>query len=139
MRGSSLLSILMFIVGAALLYQGIRMGQGEVYLVVVFPVFVLSGPVSLLGALLIFVSAFVAFLSLAGFFSGRLGAALEGLERTPRSTEQLEPKVRKRRFGGFLLLGPIPVVFGSDVKITTAMLALAVVLTVALLFLFLLS
>jgi uncharacterized protein (TIGR00304 family) len=133
MRSVSLASLLLFVVGASLLYHGMRVEGGSVYLVLVFPVFVLSGPISLLGALLVFLSIFLGFLSLMSFLPQRVLEA--PVLETPTSPQP--PIKESRRWGGILLLGPIPVVFGSDVKITTAMLILGIVLTVALVFLFL--
>ncbi len=135
MRVISFTALLLFAVGAVFLYQGLRVEGGQVYLVLIFPVFVLSGPLSFLGVLLIFFSLFLGFLSIAGFvprgFFPRPGVSQEVYPQKSPTQEG-----RRRRWGGFLLLGPIPVVFGSDVKVTTAMLILAIVLTVTLIFLF---
>ncbi len=137
MRVISLVSLSLFATGALLLHQGLLREGGQVYLVFVFPVIVISGPLSLLGTLLIFLSLFLAFLSLASFIPSRLFPGLEGAQEPSIPEEPPFRKERRKEWGGFLLLGPIPVVFGSNVKITTAMLILAIVLTVTLVILFL--
>ncbi len=136
MRVISILSLLLFAVGAALLYQGMKLEGSQAYLVFIFPVLVLSGPMSFLGALLVFLALISGVLSLgSGFMRNLFGPATP-----PRGQEMpKEPAVRegvRTRWGGILLLGPIPVIFGSDVKVTTALLVLAVALTVALIILF---
>jgi uncharacterized protein (TIGR00304 family) len=134
MRGISLVSLLLFVAGASLLYHGLRAEGGSAYLFLIFPVFVLSGPISLLGTLLIFLSLFLGFLSLTTSLPQR-AFELPLIEEMP--DQRKAPAVKdSKRWGGILLLGPIPVVFGSDVKITTAMLILAVALTAALFLLF---
>lgn len=131
------MSLLLFVVGASLLYHGLRVEGSQAYLVIIFPVIVLSGPFSLLGTLLIFMSVFLGFLSLAGFFPGGVSGIPGAVKEVPYSREPPARPESRTRWGGVLLLGPVPIVFGSDVKVTTAMLVLGIVLTIALIFLFL--
>lgn len=139
MRVLSLLTLLLLIVGVALLFHGFRIGEGEVYLFLIFPVFVSRGPASLAGSLLILVGIFVGFLSLGGPLSSRLQAI--PTTQTPGDTIAGPPAktAGRRKFGGVVLLGPVPIVFGSEVRITTAVLIMGSVLTVTLLLLFLTS
>lgn len=136
MRVLTLLSIALFVTGAALLYQGMAREGGQVYLFLFFPVFVVSGPLSALGSLLIFLSIVLGFLSLVIYppRRGDLGTPPEAPPGSPMSHGDLP---RKGRWGGVLLLGPIPIVFGSDVKLTTVILILALALTAALVILYL--
>lgn len=136
MRLLPLLAIGLLAVGSALLARGLLTEGGQVALVLIFPVFALQGPLSTVGAVLIFLSVLLGFLSLASFGPPHLGEAVPG-RVGPLPEEGRTGETRRRRFGGILLLGPVPIVFGSDAKITVTMLILAIVLTVVLLVLFL--
>ena len=59
----------------------------------------------------------------------RFEAEPEGQDIRPVSSEGAPPA---RRWGGVLFLGPIPVIFGSDPRMTRTMLLVGVVLFLAL-------
>lgn len=132
MRRLSLLALACLIGGVALLAYSAAVGQVQGYLVLIFPVFTGSGPISLAGMGLI-ILGFV-----LGFFS---------LSRVPLAAPEESPPTGRpapvpsapsrapptRRFGGVVFLGPLPVVFGSDAKMSKYMLVLAVAVTLLLL------
>ncbi len=105
LRRAALLSILM---GAGILLYAIFSGEAHVALLLIFPVVYGSGFYSLVGILLIMLGIFLLFLS-----------PFESLEREamvyPEESENeyVENK-EKTKFGGVILIGPIPIVFGSD-------------------------
>jgi uncharacterized protein (TIGR00304 family) len=105
----SLLALACLIGGVALLAYGVSVGQGQVYLVFIVPVFTGSGPIPFAG---------LARMPLA---------ALEGPASAPQTSAPA------KRFGGVVFLGPFPIVFGSDVTMSKYMLVLAVAMTVLLL------
>lgn len=146
MRGLPFVALCLVAVGLVLLGWGLLAEGSQVHVVLVFPVFVLRGPLSTLGAFLLFLGTLLGFFSLAWAPVERLRwgdvhPMSPQRERQPRHGEPLsrpaETPPKEKRFGGVLLLGPIPIVFGSDVRVTAAMLILALVLTVLLLLLFL--
>jgi uncharacterized membrane protein len=68
-------------------------------------------------------------------WSGAIAAAPGALPAVPPapSSGTPSPSGTERRWGGVVFLGPIPVVFGSDQKVTKWMLVVGVLLFVALL------
>src|SRR5207248_1031387 len=107
---------------------GRRPQRGESRLVFVVPVVIASGPLAVLGILLIFVGFFLTFLS---WSAGPMPPPPAGPAEVPSGASP-EP-ARLRRWGGVLFLGPIPLVFGSDPEMTRMMLILGVILFLALL------
>jgi uncharacterized protein (TIGR00304 family) len=121
-------------VGAALLAAAAARGEATVFLVFVVPVFQSSSPLALLGVAALFAGF------LLGFWSLSLATlAGEGRPPEPPSPAPREPALRPRkRFGGVILLGPIPLVFASDRRLAAWMLVLGLALALLLLVLFLL-
>ncbi len=113
-------------IGLAVLALAVGRGEASLYLVVIVPVIAGTGPLAFLGILLVFVGFFLTFL----LWSTRTG---------PGSEEQIvgagpaEGPPPARRWGGIAFLGPIPLVFGSDPRMTRAMLWVGVLLFLALL------
>jgi len=132
MRRLTVLALLALVGGLALLAYSAATGEGQVVLFLIFPVFTGSGLASFAGMLLIMLGLFLGFLSMAGL-------ALPGAESAPppAAAPPAPPASPARKFGGVVLLGPIPIVFGSDRRVTTAMLVLAIVLTILLVLFFL--
>jgi len=148
-----LLSVLCFIAGFILLALSISLGNGKVYWAVI--IFVIEGSgwysfLGILGILLIFLG-FI-FL-LIGFVSSSFEwATLEDLgwndEEKYYSKHQPEKQLKKRinkprtnhlekrvprssiKTGGVIFIGPIPIIWGSDKRITYIMVIVTVVLVV---------
>lgn len=139
MRALHLVALVLVVAGLSLLSYGLPAEGGQLYFVLVFPVFVLQGPLTAAGAFLLFFGGFLGFLSLLWAIPERLlgSAGLSPPAGEPRPRERAEPPRVEKKLGGILLLGPLPIVFGSDARITTAMVVLALALTVLLLVLFL--
>lgn len=125
-----------FVAGAVLIAAAVAVGQGQVFLLLIFPGVVSSSPLALLGFLLIFLSFILGFLSIVP------GLPMEEVRRpepVPPQGAYPPPVVEKRRsFGGIIFLGPIPVVFGSSPRVTMIMLVLGLAITILLVALFLL-
>ncbi len=112
-------------IGVAVLALAVGRGEASVYLVVIVPVVAGTGPLGFLGILLVFVGFFLTFLlwptrTEAGAAEHVDAGQAEGLPPT-------------RRWGGVAFLGPIPLVFGSDSRMTRTMLWVGVALFLALL------
>lgn len=146
MRVLHALSLSLLAVGLTLLSWGILREGGQLYFVAVFPVLVLQGPLTTLGAFLLFIGVFLGFFSIARLLPARLlgapspGPSFEGSSsRSPESPYGPVERTKERRFGGVLLLGPVPIVFGSDERITKGMLLAGAVITMFLLLLIFLT
>jgi uncharacterized protein (TIGR00304 family) len=125
LRTKMWLPIAMFLAGAFTIAYAVASGKADVSLVVIFPVFSGSSGIFLLGILLIVASFFVGF--------GLLAMAPAELEEGTASTMSQVSNQTKRetKFGGVVLIGPIPIAFGSDKNLALAMLVVGIILAVA--------
>ena len=127
MRFLRLLGPAIVLVGLLVLAVAVQRGEASVYLVIIVPVVAGSGPIAFLAILLVFVGFFLTFL----LWPSRLAAPSEqALESVQLPTDMAKGP---RRWGGVVFLGPIPLVFGSDPRMTRAMLLVGVILFLALL------
>lgn len=115
----------LFVAGILSLAWAFSRGEASLSLVFVVPVVTASGAWGILGIGLIFASF------LAGFLTWSLRAPddIEAVPLTPARPP--ETSEGPRRWGGVVFLGPVPIVFGSDARITRAMLVLAAALFLA--------
>lgn len=125
----------LFLAGVAIVAIAVATGEAEVSLFLVFPVFSGSSGLFLLGVVLIALALLAGFAAMVvrppefaepGGSAGWTGEA--GIDKRERS-----------KFGGVVLVGPIPIAFGSDRKIALAMLAIAVAAAAIILLLILLQ
>ena len=127
MRFLRLLGPAIVLVGLLVLAVAVQRGEASVYLVIVVPIVAGSGPIAFLAILLVFVGFFLTFL----LWPSRLAAPSEqALESVQLPTDMAKAP---RRWGGVVFLGPIPLVFGSDPRMTRAILLVGVILFLALL------
>lgn len=125
-----LASILLFCLGFIFISISVIQGEGEVALLLFIPIFYGSGIYSFFGIVCIIVAIFLAFFGYALRFKWDL------VEEEPIDKISLERRSMKKRFGGVVLIGPIPIIIGSDTKLVIIALLLAVVLVIATFFLF---
>lgn len=136
-RLSRLLSPVLLVAGIACLVVGYLRGEASLSLFVIFPVITATGGWSALGILLV-IAGFFAF-----FFTWSRWTVAEPMP--PRAQDSgvasVEPASPPppRRWGGVVFLGPVPVVFGSDVKVARWMILVGVLLFVGLLVLTVIS
>ncbi len=129
MRPIGLVGPALLLVGLALLGLALARGEANLYLVLVVPVVTGSGVLLASGILFIFAGFFLTFL----FWPVRtIGLPPEVDASQAREVSQV-PAPPARRWGGVLFLGPLPVVFGSDPRVTRAMLLVGIALFLALL------
>ena len=123
-----LLGLALLIAGVALIAASVATGQGQVYLLLFIPVYVGTGGLGFLGILVVFI----------GFFLTSLCSAWRGLPIPPASAPSpaVAPDVPvppaaaapPAKYGGVIMLGPIPIVFGSDARIAKWMMILGLIL-----------
>jgi uncharacterized protein (TIGR00304 family) len=119
--------ITVFLAGLAAIVYSVATGQADVSLVVIFPVFSGSSSLFILGVVLIVLSFFVAFAMLA------TSTPAAGQGRGLETTETIDGQNRRRTsYGGVVLIGPIPIAFGSDKNMATTMLVAGIVLAIIL-------
>ncbi|MFQ5909107.1 MAG: DUF131 domain-containing protein [Thermoplasmata archaeon] len=115
----------LFFLGIALLAISVTQGGGTVYLALIFPVYVGSDIWGFFGILCL----------ITAFFLGFFGLIPGGLPvGRPTSGREAAPPAKKPRtkFGGVVMLGPIPIIIGSDMKMSIIAIVLAIILIVVL-------
>lgn len=116
----------MIFAGAALTIFGIATGEMQLALIIFVPVIIGS---SILGVLAIGAIIAGVFVGIADLFLG--GAADEPHDAIPMDGNS--PQARpKREFGGVVLIGPIPIIFGSSKKAAMYAMLLALVILILL-------
>jgi uncharacterized protein (TIGR00304 family) len=119
MNKLKVISFICFITGIIFFIIGFLLGDVKAGFFIVFPFFAGSGIYSFAGFILIFL-AFIFFIfsfpmtSIDKEFS-------ENLSKNKKTT---------LKGGGVILLGPIPIVFGSSWKITIALMIIAIILII---------
>ncbi len=114
------------VVGLSILALGVARGEARVYLVLIVPVVVGTGLLAFAAILLVFLGFFLTVF----LWPARLAPLPDEPAVVPSGRDDAQPT---RRWGGVAFLGPIPIVFGSDPRMTRTMLLLGVVLFLALL------
>jgi len=121
-----LLSLLFFILGAVFFALGVFSGEVETGFVVVFPFLIGSGLYAFLGFIFVFIAIL---LFMFGFV--RLATTEYGLH-FDKEDEELYPRRKTSvKGGGVVLIGPIPIVFGSNWKIAVIMMIIAIILIIS--------
>ncbi len=130
-RSAQLMGPALFIVGAVVLALGVLRGEASLSLFVIFPVITATGAWGLLGILLMIAGVFLFFLTWS-----RVPEPIYETAPTPQAmppaASAAVPSEPRRRWGGVVFLGPIPLVFGSDQKVTKWMLLVGLLLFVGL-------
>lgn len=126
LRYKVIVPIALFVGGVVCIAASVLSGDAEVSLLLIFPIFSGSSGLFLLGVALIVFSFITGFMFL---MMGQLELAGGG----PYSQEEgPAPEGRKggTRYGGVVLVGPVPIAFGSDKTIALAMLVVGVVFAI---------
>ena len=113
------LSILFFTGGLAFFAIGIFTGDVETGFFLVFPFFAGSGLYAVLGIALVFIA-------MLSFMFGFASTAAESIDLQFEKNKHGIKNKKSVRGGGVILIGPIPIVFGSNWKIAITMMVLAI-------------
>ena len=120
---------MLFIGGMCLIAASVATGEADISLVVVIPVISGTGGVFLLGILLIVAGLVLGFTLIA-----MRGAEWAGHHEPARTDENgLHHATRKKRevrYGGVVLIGPIPIAFGSNRRMAITMLVVGIIIAV---------
>jgi len=125
-----ILSLVFFICGVVFFAIGVSSGEVETGFVIVFPFLVGSGIHAFLGFICIFIAIL---LFMFGFVSTAADISSLKVEEDNGYYPQKKTSVKG---GGVVLIGPIPIVFGSSWKIAVIMIVLVIVLIVTAFFAF---
>jgi uncharacterized protein (TIGR00304 family) len=133
-----LLAIVLLICGIISLGYSVTSGEGEAGVIVFIPVFYGSGLFSFIGVLCIMAAIFVGFMGFAkGAFEEEGAKEPQGQRTSSPSQSHSGPRPQKSiKSGGVVLIGPIPIVFGSDAKTAMVLMVLAIILIVVVFVLF---
>jgi len=131
MRKWFAISAVLFVAAIALLSASVLTGESEFGLFLIFPFLIGSGLLALLGVILLFIAIFIVFMRLGGRFLRN--------ENPDFSVSFEGEKTADKKFGGVIMLGPIPIVFGSDRKIARIMMIIGLILMVAIILIVLIS
>ncbi len=126
MRLARLLAVTSVLVGGGLLATAGVRGELTIHILVVLPLLTGSSPLAVLGMLALFAGVVGVLLTTPTTVELERGSSGAGghseLERGARS---------KRHGGGVILIGPIPIAWGSDRRWLVAALVLALLLVIA--------
>ena len=128
-RPIRLLGPALFVAGIAVVAVAIARGEATLLIVLVFPVVQATGGLGALGVLLLVAGFIASFFALP--FRGEPEVVVPPTGPSPPAPPPAATP--SRRWGGVVFLGPIPIVFGSDARMTRTMLLLGIVLFLALL------
>ncbi|MEF8879453.1 MAG: DUF131 domain-containing protein [Candidatus Thermoplasmatota archaeon] len=123
-----LLSLIFFICGIGFFIWGIIEGDVEAGFFVIFPFVKGSGLYSLAGFICIFLSIVLFMMSF-----------IQGYKTIPTSDEDFKNSEKTKssfKGGGLIMIGPIPIVFGSNWKIAVFLMVLGLVIMLVSYFLF---
>jgi len=144
-------ALCLFIMAGVFIGLAVQSGEAEVGIFFIFP-FVMGGGI-LMGIGILFVFLGIIAL-LVGFMKRFTLVAVDLMEEEPRPRSDKKGTGKKRprtvgdqevrpartfggaKGGGVVFVGPIPIVFGSDTKVTKLMLYLAIVAVIAMCLLF---
>ncbi len=118
-----MIPVLMFVTGLVVIGIAVASGEGEVSLVLIFPVFSGSSGLFMLGTALIVMSF------MTGFFV-MVRSQMETMQPGVYPVEENASRPAETKFGGVVMIGPVPIAFGSDKKTAFAMFLIGLILAV---------
>ena len=120
------LPVAVFLGGISCIAASVATGEARVDLVVIFPVFSGSSGLFITGIALIILSFMIGFAMLA-MAQAELAANISSPKESKRPAFE-----RKTKYGGLVLIGPVPIAFGSDRRLAIAMLVIGIAIVIAL-------
>jgi uncharacterized protein (TIGR00304 family) len=131
-----LAALLMIATGIVISIVSIAQGQMRVALFLIFPVFYAEGILPAIGVALLFIGMVALFLA---FFASVANSGVRP-DQNNRSFDGFgtgDGRKPRMKAGGVVLIGPVPIIFGSDWRMTVTAIILAILL-VGMMLLFLL-
>ena len=104
--------VLLFFLGIVSAIAMAALGMGGFYILLVVPVFYLTGPFSVIPVILIIAGMMLIFVqSFERPVPYEPGSGNLSNDQSPRPQEP-----HKKGFGGVIMIGPVPIIFGNDAK-----------------------
>lgn len=125
MNKNLVLAGILGIIGLAILGYSVSQGESNASIFFIFPVFYGSGLLAFLGVLCIMGAMILGFVGFA-----ERAVTDEGYESKPFHEASGKPQ-KNIKGGGVVLIGPIPIIFGSDPKTAVVLAVLALIIMVA--------
>ena len=126
MNARVIVPVAIFVVGIALIAAAVATGEAEVSLLLVFPVISGSSGLFVLGTVMILLSFVVGFALMA---MGQLEVSRADIGRIGAASRP-SSKAGETRYGGVVLIGPVPIAFGSDQRMALIMLVVGIVIAI---------
>lgn len=132
------ISLFILAIGLALIIFSIYTGGSRFYLFLVFPVVASNDVLGALG-IIVLIIGFISLMVTISFNSVSMGlGSLADLVDDDETEVKVVKKKAKVSSGGLILIGPFPIVWGSDKKVGKNMMYVALIITVILIVLTLL-
>ncbi|HLE46015.1 MAG TPA: DUF131 domain-containing protein [Thermoplasmata archaeon] len=125
MRILTVAGLACLVLGLALIGLSLASGEGHLFLVLFVPVFTSGGLLGLAGMLALIAGIF---LGVASFAGPRMPVGAEPPAQSPAQAPAPPAAAPAPRYGGVVMVGPIPLVFGSDARVAKWMMVLGIVL-----------
>lgn len=139
------LSLLLIFAGIALLFYAVAIGEANASLFLIFPVIYGSGVYSLLAIFLIMIGMILLFFAPLQSLKENVNDYYEkdydnydyvNYESYKGTKDFEEYRENKARYGGVVLIGPIPIIFGSDKNMAKMSILGAILMLVAIFLIF---
>jgi len=124
-----ILSLIVIGIGLGILIYSIVTGGSKLYLFLFFPLIVTDDIFGILGALFIIIGFVVLF---ASFTFYRAKSAIAQILEDENGEYEVHVEKPKITTGGVIFIGPIPIVWGSDKKVSKNMWYVAIIITIIL-------
>ncbi|MBS3777925.1 MAG: DUF131 domain-containing protein [Candidatus Thermoplasmatota archaeon] len=124
--------LILFILGLVFLGYGIFIGEISFGLAVFIPFIISSGVFGFAGIGCLFLSILSLFFILPRLTWNQYQQD-SSLEYEDKSFSEPTSSEKKTKIGGVIFLGPIPIVFGSNKKITKAMILVSIIILIIML------
>jgi uncharacterized protein (TIGR00304 family) len=121
-----LLPISLFLLGVFFLGYGLFIEEVTIGLAVFIPFIISNGVFGFLGIICLFLSMISLFFILTQLSSIPYSNQSQQRDKGEHSS-------KKSKIGGVIFLGPIPIVFGSDKKITQSMILVSIIISIIIL------
>ena len=120
---------MLFLGGMGLIAAAVVTGEADISLVVIIPVISGTGGVFLLGMLLVVAGLVLGFV-LVAMGQTEWVDHQEPARMNENGLHHAGREKREARYGGVVLIGPVPIAFGSDRKVAVTMLAGGIIIAI---------
>lgn len=132
MRKQFILSLFFFIFSIILLAYGYLLGEVSIGLIIIFPLITSNGLFGLLGIIFLIISFFTFFFQIPHMIIHSDDIKNNTQMSSFKTNNRVEKKIQS---GGVIFIGPIPIIFGTNKKITRFMIISSMIILILIIFL----